>query len=331
MFFPPGSSVSVLPSRQAPKLYFPGGTFSQRFEMSSLYPAFRPWAVLLRYAMRARAGIGLGPRYEIAAGSWEFGEFISSCLPSATNVVVLVGTPSPSQKLIVQVWDERGVIGFAKYGEKPAAIGRLEHERIVLDVLPKAVRPQVLKHGTFLDGHALVLEAVHGRFAPASPIVPVRERKFLERLERGKPLELAAHPWSQRLRADHGDQADSLLEHLSCRTWPFAYQHGDFAPWNILRTVDGDVAVDWEFGSAEGMPLIDAAHYALQVAGLVERKSPSQARHQAAHGLGRAYGVRAAEADALVRLSAFENYQNALAAGGTTNSPRQLWRRLVWE
>ncbi len=54
-------------------------------------------------------------------------------------------------------------------------------------------------------------------------------------------------------------------------------RHGDFARWNLLRTGDGGLMVlDWEWGTARGMPGIDLVHYFAQDARLVERLGPAE-------------------------------------------------------
>jgi hypothetical protein len=40
--------------------------------------------------------------------------------------------------------------------------------------------------------------------------------------------------------------------------------HGDFAPWNLLRTYDGWALVDWEAASLHGQPFADLCHYFVQ-------------------------------------------------------------------
>jgi hypothetical protein len=40
--------------------------------------------------------------------------------------------------------------------------------------------------------------------------------------------------------------------------------HGDFTPWNLLRTDDGWVLLDWEEVTAEGLAFFDVLHYLVQ-------------------------------------------------------------------
>jgi hypothetical protein len=49
--------------------------------------------------------------------------------------------------------------------------------------------------------------------------------------------------------------------------------HGDFAPWNLLRTKDGWVLIDWEDASPEQLPYFDLCHYLVQAHVLLGRPS----------------------------------------------------------
>lgn len=53
--------------------------------------------------------------------------------------------------------------------------------------------------------------------------------------------------------------------------------HGDVAPWNLMRTVDGPVLLDWEFARWADEPLHDLSHFVVQVGALLGRYAPEQA------------------------------------------------------
>jgi len=53
--------------------------------------------------------------------------------------------------------------------------------------------------------------------------------------------------------------------------------HGDLAPWNLVRTVDGPVLLDWESARWADEPLHDLAHFVVQAGALLGRYGPEQA------------------------------------------------------
>lgn len=73
--------------------------------------------------------------------------------------------------------------------------------------------------------------------------------------------------------------------------------HGDFAPWNILRTRDGWVLVDWEDADESAPPFGDPLHYLVQAHALLGR--PTQgALVEGVHGRGQVGRILGAYADA---------------------------------
>jgi RecA/RadA recombinase len=53
--------------------------------------------------------------------------------------------------------------------------------------------------------------------------------------------------------------------------------HGDLVPWNLVRTIDGPVLLDWESARWADEPLHDFAHFVVQVGALLHRFGPGRA------------------------------------------------------
>jgi aminoglycoside phosphotransferase (APT) family kinase protein len=53
--------------------------------------------------------------------------------------------------------------------------------------------------------------------------------------------------------------------------------HGDFSPWNLLRTPTGLALVDWEGGRMVSEPLFDLAHFVVTRGALLRREPPERA------------------------------------------------------
>jgi aminoglycoside phosphotransferase (APT) family kinase protein len=54
---------------------------------------------------------------------------------------------------------------------------------------------------------------------------------------------------------------------------PIGAAHGDFAPWNMLRTESGWVLIDWEAATDAAPPFFDACHFLVQSHSLLGRPS----------------------------------------------------------
>lgn len=330
LFMPPNAEVLALPSIDRPRLYMVSQSTAQRWRHSGMYPAFRWTARAYRTALRLKGSLGLGPTIQSPSVDWALAEFLQSCLPRVGGAVVALGTPGPAQKITVQLWDGVRILGYLKYGRAPRAKARLEQEHEMLGALPANVGPRVLKYAEYGEGKALVTEPIMGHSVP--PRLPLRSnmRRFLDGLYQDTGVALERHPWVRYMQHRFGRMIEPWLEPLADQSWPVVIQHGDFAPWNVLHGSDGTLAaIDWEYGNAKGFPHMDAAHYLLQVAALMRRWAPTRARAYAAKTLDAS--LSSAQADALVRLAAFESYQEAIADGHERCAPLQAWRRAVWE
>jgi hypothetical protein len=334
VFFPPGMPVMALPTWENPRLYLPARGLFQRWKGSALYPAFRTGARLYRLLLRTRAAVGLGAVRVNQSDGWPLREFIQNLLPQLNNVVVLVGTSTPP-KIIVQLWDEYSeVMGYLKYIEGTASHSRLQQEYSVLAYLPEDVGPVPLKYGSLNGGTALCVTAVPGKLVPAKLPPAAGIDRFLQTLIVVDSFPFEMHPWVQTIQARGEKHVERWLEALAGRPWPVVIQHGDFAPWNLLYTLDGRVrAIDWEYGSGQGFPYLDLAHYVLQVAAHIYRWSPSEAMRYAIYYLTHQTcpALKPAEIEAITQLTAYRAYWQFLEDGLSRDHPLQVWRRTVWE
>jgi hypothetical protein len=87
-------------------------------------------------------------------------------------------------------------------------------------------------------------------------------------------------PWRPRARPweleEEVARAMGLFFHAGARqgeTGPVGPIHGDFAPWNLLRSSGGWALVDWESADEEGPPFHDLCHYMVQAHTLLGRPS----------------------------------------------------------
>lgn len=309
----------VLPSRSNPKLLVPFCDITARGRLSAFFPAFKLKARCWRLLQRVRCVTGLAPLVSSPQGE-TFRLFIDDVLPGISHTAVLIGTSGPHQKIVVQLWRGSELAGYLKVAATSGAGKKIHSEVAVLERLPQGLGPRLLKVGE-LDGHpAMMMSPVMGTMLPARlpEATDIRGlmlevRGYLDQLKLSDTLfEMDCHPailrirklisadggMSSDLRPPNSDFLDSLLEPLRTQKWPVVIQHGDFAPWNVLRTAvmngqkstispeisrskkseDGGLlfAIDWEEGTAEGFPHFDLIHYVSQTAALVEKWTPEQ-------------------------------------------------------
>jgi hypothetical protein len=330
--FPAGTQVVSLPSRQHPRLILMGDTALKRWKASSLYPAYRFSAKGFRLLLRVKALLGIGADGMDHVGDWLVEEFVRNVFPKISSLVLLFGTPGPSQKLIIQIRDDANVIGYLKLAHSPIAQSRLEREHQMLVALPRGVGPEVLRFGEIKGRTGLLIAPIAGKplsvRLPPPPVV----WEFVESLQTSESLTIDSHPWIQGLRLLDRVKVDLWVEQLSRYKWPIAYQHGDLAPWNLLSTCRGRVvAIDWEYGTVQGFPYVDIVQYCLQVALLINKCPPREAKALAIRSLAqRLKSFSLSEVEALVNLSVFSAFKQEEQDGHSEHSHLQIWRRNVW-
>lgn len=334
LFFPPGTRIRQLPNTKNPRLFFSGENPVKRWHKSAMYPAFRKSAHLYRLALRVKAAIGFDQGFVSESPCWELKDFVEDIFPSICEVVILIGTLGPTEKIIAQIWDQQKIVAYMKYAERPSAIARVNREQQVLTHLPKGLGPKVLKHGTLKNGVALLLTPIEGRSIPLRMFPSSGIKNFLYTLPRSQPTSLDDHPWIKKIRKYHAPLIDSLLEPLSKEKWAVVVQHGDFVPWNIHGTSSGKLqAIDWEYGEVQGFPYLDLVYYVLQVSRLIYYADPLVARDCAVNHLRKEQEnqqLTALQAHALVRLAAYFAYQECLRDGHGVDTNSVVWWKNIW-
>lgn len=332
--FGPSSVVVALPSWRQPKLFLSGNNFPERWARSSLYPAFRLSARLMRLTLRAWGTTGFSKKRTPEYSEWPLGTFTEKILPSITVGSVLIGTPSPAQKIVVKLLDSSGkTTAYLKYGNSATSQMRLQHEYQILSSLPSGLGPSVLKFGVFADGVGLLLSQVPGNPVSIRAPMPNNVMDFLEKLNTGVTKTIDTHPFIQHLR-EFGDRSiERWIGTLSERKWALSIQHGDFTPWNILANQQGIIsAIDWEYATLNGFPHFDHAYFLLQVARLIHRLPPSTSLMFVLNHMSNQIRspLKKEELEALARLTAYAAYRAEEKDGRIADCPEQLWLREIW-
>ena len=273
-----GGSHTLLPRSPAG---FAAGT--------SLLPGGRAlWRVareVLRRGARLAPALGLDELVVAVKGPAAPALMTALARPGVT-VALTLGVPGPVRKAVVRAVDRRGrVLGVAKLPLTEHATERIRHEGDALAGLAAGFGPRLLDRD---GGRWLWMEDVVGR--RSGNRFRAQHHDFLARLTEGArsvPLQridivraarrrLAVSPPKDRELAAALRGLDEALAARGDVALLCAPAHGDFTPWNLMRTRTGLLALDWEFRLEEAPRLFDLLHFFLQTSVLVEHLAPAE-------------------------------------------------------
>lgn len=162
------------------------------------------------------------------------------------------------------------------------AVARANHAgRFFVLVLDSHGDPRLLVKVATDDPGTRALEHEAAQIDELGPLLPrpLRPPRIVDRGD--GVLALHAERWQARWRPWHLDEdlAGSLGAFFAARRGedadgvPVGPAHGDFAPWNLLKTGKGWVLIDWEHTSSDRPAFYDVFHHLVQSHVLLHRPS----------------------------------------------------------
>lgn len=245
-----GAGWASLPRRRSPRWLVPRGPRRVGSAALAIYQPMSPRARVGWEGACLLASIGglrLLPRGQ--APPQEVREALAPFLPPRSTLAVARAAHPDRGRYVALVVDEQGrCLALAKVGTDPVAAQELQREGEAIEAFggllpPPVSAPKVLAN----EPGVLLLEAVSWR---------PRRRPW--RLDAEVARALGGY-----FRAGAGGSS-------------LGPAHGDFAPWNLLRTDRGWVLIDWEDAAAEQPPFVDLCHYVVQSSTLLGRPSESE-------------------------------------------------------
>ena len=226
-------------------------------------------------------------------GEWELGTLLRPYMPTLATAAVYAGTPGlgVARKATARLLDRKGrTLGFAKYATALHGQALLTNEKHMLELIPSGTGPALIRFAPFLEGTMLVQTPMPG--SPRRPRLRLDAAlmRFLGNLERPEvePHKASEHPLVAHLQGKSAvpeDLLDAVVAGLGTVEWPVVLAHGDLSPWNLHEWRGACLAFDWEYGKDSGFPYLDAAHYLIEIAGVVKHLEPRRSRHLVSEAL----------------------------------------------
>jgi hypothetical protein len=300
-----GEDILELDNEYGFRWFVPLGSAMTRYGGLGMLPALRWRSRLYRAALRAwtlAGAYGLQhvsewrlastmphPRRVIRKDEeeWELGAFLRPYMPTVATAAVSAGTPGlrTHRKVTARLLDRKGrTLGFAKYAITPEAQAILANEKRMLKLIPPGLGPNLVCFAPFLEGTILVQTPLPGRPRGSRLRLNAALMHFLGGLARPEvaPRKASEHPFVADLYARSAERVgllDTIVAELGTVEWPVVLAHGELSPWNLHEWRGTYLAFDWEYGKDSGFAYLDAAHYLIQIAGVVKGLEPRRARH----------------------------------------------------
>ena len=247
---------------------------SPRRSARSALMLFHPVTVTGRIGQRclratiAMGGLSILPRRDVPSVR----EDVMERIPPGGSLSIRAGT-RPGRS-IAMIMDAQGVpIAVAKMGDDPESRAALVREAQTIERVTVLLRAPLTAPRIIAAADGLIV------FDP----IPWRPRRRPWEL----PLDLAI---------GIGGLQDGALQ----KPMKSGLGHGDFAPWNVMRTDDGWVVIDWEDSVDAAPPFDDVVHYVVQGHALLGRPSVRELL-DALRGHGKLGHTLAAYADVIDR------------------------------
>ena len=181
-------------------------------------------------------------------------------------------------KVVVQLQSEGLVFGYVKFPMNRLGLKNITNEIKALELLSeKGILNLKMKSMEFKGTPFFVLPELKGNIAN---IPDIEILKLLESFKKEVSLKLEEQARIIEIKGffieNELKNELEILENIlktSKEYYHEVYEHGDFAPWNIIKTNDGLAAFDFEYFTEKGLEYFDLIKYHFQVGRLLKGKN----------------------------------------------------------
>lgn len=192
---------------------------------------------------------------------------------------VYIGTAK--DKVVLQLADSNTVVGYVKYPLTKQGEGRLQNEKKAIRILSKlTIIPDLLFEGTYEGIPFIILKELSGKIGNVHNTQLI---SVLKSFEKGNLHKLTDHPRLIFLKQKAVELGlvylVNRINNLAIKSnvkYKEVYEHGDFAPWNLIQIAKGILPFDFEYFFKDGMEFFDEIKYHFQIVNLIEGKSGEQ-------------------------------------------------------
>lgn len=173
-------------------------------------------------------------------------------------------------KIVIQLITDNAIYGYLKFPISPVGITRLKNEQLAFSILSeKGLVSNVLFKGNYDSIPFIILPNLEGTIGEISN----EEKKLvLDSFKKEHQFLLKNHPriisLQKKLQIAQFDELIDTFQTLietSKIHYKEVFEHGDFAPWNLIKTKKGPVPFDFEYFTEKGLEHLDDIKFHYQI------------------------------------------------------------------
>ena len=274
-------TFAVLPTKSNPKVFLSIDNRKVAKLAFNLYNPFSRKAKFLKSVVRFLC-VYMNPFAKvflpnIKADKSDFVAFLEKSLGS-TSLTSSVYMGTIKDKVVLQLQADNRVIGYVKYPLNEIGLKHVLNEKEAIDILSqKQLMESYLLFDTYKETPFLILAPLDGEIKKDhNPDINL----ILDTYKKQQTFLLNEHPRILKLQTalkSHNLKKYLVILEQVCRASKHPYhevfEHGDFAPWNLMQSEKACVPFDFEYFEAHGLEHLDAIKYHFQIAHLLQGKT----------------------------------------------------------
>ncbi|NMH87635.1 hypothetical protein [Flavivirga algicola] len=198
-----------------------------------------------------------------------------------TRLTVSIYHATVKDKVVLQLQSGNQICGYLKFPLNTIGQANIEIEKNAIRLLSekKIVKPCVVVD-QYNNIPYFIMSELKGQIESLTDEAVV---SLVSRFKKEKKFKLIEHPRVKELYKElkalglksYKLKMDSIVRGSTVYYYE-VFEHGDFAPWNIVKTDEGLVPFDFEFFVENGIEYFDLIKYHFQVGRLLKKKKPEE-------------------------------------------------------
>jgi len=195
------------------------------------------------------------------------------------SIISSIYFATAQDKVVLQLQSlDAKVIGYLKYPLNEMGIKHIENEIKAIKILSKlGIIDDYILTDNYHKKPFVILKELDGKIGD---VAKVFLDKILLSLEKENSYPLLKHPRVLKLKelltVNGMTKYTPMLETIcnsSSSSYKVVYEHGDFAPWNIIEVKNSFIPFDFEYFVEDGLEYFDILKYYYQIGRLLEGKT----------------------------------------------------------